>query len=140
MKHLLLLVLFIPGTSVIAQNDAWQYMTKIDENYAEISQKMWDYTSTVAHSRSGKKVDDKRQELIKSVRMAKINVSRLGDFEGSTAYRDSVLSYLKLQEIVLTENYEKILDMEEIAEQSYDLMEAYLKAQGEAGKNDGSSD
>ncbi|MEZ4938103.1 MAG: hypothetical protein R2799_10980 [Crocinitomicaceae bacterium] len=130
-----LLAFVVGATSMIfGQNKAWEYMTKIDENYTEISSRMWDYTSTVAHSRSGKKIDAKRQELISSVRQAKINVSRLGDYEGSTAYRDSVLSYLKLQEIVLTENYEKILNMEEIAEQSYDLMEAYLLAQSEAGK------
>lgn len=134
MKNTLLFLFSICLLPVFAQSEAWQYMNKIDQNYEEISKKMWDYTSTVAHSRSGKKIDETRQELIKTVRLAKIQVSRLGDFEGSTAYRDSVLSYLSLQEIVLTQNYEKILDMEEIAEQSYDLMEAYLKAQSEAGK------
>jgi hypothetical protein len=129
---LLTLSLLISGLC-LSQN-AFEYMSKIDDHYDEISKKMWDYTSTVAHSKNGKKIDETRQELISSVRRAKNNISRLSDFEGSTAYRDSVLSYLKLQEIVLTENYEKILDMEEIAEQSYDLMEAYLFAQNEAGK------
>ena len=134
MKTTLLALGMVMMNLTFGQSDAFQYMSKIDENYTEISSRMWDYTSTVAHSRSGKKIDEKRQELISSVRLAKINISRMGDFEGCTAYRDSVLSYLKLQEIVLTENYEKILDMEEIAEQSYDLMEAYLLAQSEAGK------
>lgn len=134
MKTTLLALVLVLASQAFSQSKAWEYMNKIDENYREISKNMWDYTSTVAHSRNGKKIDSKRMELISSVRKARIDISRMGDYEGNTAYRDSVLSYLKLQEIVLTENYEKILDMEEIAEQSYDLMEAYLKAQSEAGK------
>ena len=113
---------------------AHEYMTKIDAHYLEISERMWDYTSTVARSKNSKKIDQTRQDLITSVRKAKNDIARMSGYENNTEYRDSVISWLVLQDIVLTENYEEILDMEEIAEQSYDLMEAYLLAQKEAGK------
>lgn len=133
-KHLLLLCLSILVGGFVKGQSAVEYMQKIDENYKEISKKMWDYTSTVAHSKNGKKIDQTRQDLITSIRGARIKVKRMQAYEGNSAYRDSVIKFLDLQEIVLTKNYEKILDMEEIAEQSYDLMEAYLLAQKEAGK------
>jgi hypothetical protein len=44
-----------------------------------------------------------------------------------------VADYLEMSYTVLNEDFEKILDMEEIAEQSYDLMEAYMTAKEKAG-------
>lgn len=131
----LLFFLSINFLGVIAFGQtAFEYMSSIDVHHLEISKRSWDYTSTIAHSKNGKKIDQTRQDLISAIRNAKREVSRLKDYKGETAYRDSVVSYLNLTEIVLTQNYDKILDMEEIAEQSYDLMEAYLLAQSEAGK------
>ena len=51
------------------------------------------------------------------------------DYKRSTEYRDSVVSFLELNYNILNDDYAKIVDMEEIAEQSYDLMEAYLLTQ-----------
>ena len=44
-------------------------------------------------------------------------------------FRDSVVRYLELSYAVLNNDYAKIMDMEEISEQSYDAMEAYMLAQ-----------
>ena len=65
---------------------------------------------------------------------AKNNIAKMPDFEGDKSLRDSTVSYLSLCYNVLNEDYSKILDLEEIAEQSFDLMEAYLLAQQKAGE------
>ncbi len=55
-------------------------------------------------------------------------------YNGNKALRDSAVSYLKILYSVFNEDYSKLVNMEEIAEQSYDAMEAYLLAQEKAGE------
>jgi hypothetical protein len=66
------------------------------------------------------------------VKEGKAKVERLKPFEGETSLRQAYDKYLSILQAVLTEDYGKIVDMEEIAEQSYDKMEAYLLAQEKA--------
>jgi hypothetical protein len=54
-------------------------------------------------------------------------------FQGSTQLRDSVTAYFRMNVHVINEDYGKIVDLEDIAEQSYDAMEAYLLAKEKAG-------
>jgi predicted DNA-binding protein len=63
------------------------------------------------------------------VQEAKMNISGLPSFKGDKGYRDSTVNFMKLYYNVLNEDYSKIVNMEEIAEQSYDDMEAYMMAQ-----------
>ena len=67
--------------------------------------------------------------MLTSTKTAISNISKMPAFEGDKSLRDSVVSFLKLSYDVLNEDYEKIVNMEEVAEQSYDAMEAYLLAQ-----------
>lgn len=114
--------------------DALSYMNYISEEYQKISKDMWDYTSAVGHGKSARKVENKRKELVSTVQQAKKRISSMPAYEQDITYRDSVVSYLQLSYTVLNNDYAKILDMEEIAEQSYDAMEAYLLAQELATK------
>jgi hypothetical protein len=126
------IVMFITAfdISVSAQpNKALQYMDKIGREINAIMLDTWDYTSEVAHGKNARKVETRRKELVRTSKQAMDKVSKMEPFEGSTQYRDSVVSFLRINYIVLSEDFEKILNMEEIAEQSYDQMEAYLLAQ-----------
>jgi hypothetical protein len=48
----------------------------------------------------------------------------IAPWKGDRSFRDTTVAYLKLLYIVFNEDYGKIVNMEEIAEQSYDAMEA----------------
>jgi hypothetical protein len=50
-------------------------------------------------------------------------------YKGDKSFRDSTTNFLKMYYNVLNEDYSKIINMEEVAEQSYDAMEAYFLAQ-----------
>ncbi len=106
-----------------------EYMNVIGEHYSQIKNDTWDYTRTVAHNKGGSKVEKRRVELLSTILNAKKTVSKLPSFQGDKSYRDSVVSYLAINYDVLNNDYAQIVDMEKIAEQSYDLMEAYLLAQ-----------
>jgi len=106
-----------------------EYMTFIGQYQREITKDFMSYTSAVAHGKSARKIDNRRKDLITSVKTAQQKTKALKPFEKDASLRDSVLIYLNLINYSLQEDYEKIINMEEVAEQSYDAMEAYLLAQ-----------
>lgn len=128
------LVLFLSfSMSGIAQS-AGDYLDKMSKEFKDISADMWDYTSAVAHGKSARKVENRRKDVLKSNMDAQNKIKSMGAFEGDKILKDSVLSYLKLSYNVINYDYAKIVDMEEISEQSYDAMEAYLLAQEKANE------
>ncbi len=118
----------------IAQQSPVEYLNGINVEYNEIANNSWEYTKAVANDKNAKKIEGKRTALLKTISNAKKNVSKKGAFKGDTGYRDAVTEYLTINYDVINEDYAKIVDLEEIAEQSYDLMEAFLTAKEEAGK------
>lgn len=123
----ILLILFVFHSN--AQITAVKYLEKMGDEYKKISKDTWDYTSAVAHDKSARKIEKRRMELLKTIYSAKATIRRMGGYKGNTEFRDSVIVYLEIHYAVIDEDYEKIVDMEEVAERSYDIMEAYLMAQ-----------
>jgi hypothetical protein len=132
MKKITFIVLFFVTTTLFAQDfksplEFLEYIGKQEEN---ITKETWKYTKTIAHSKSGKKIDATRKNLIKSIQTAKNNVLKLKNgYNGDVEYRDIIIEYLNVSEIIITEDYSKIIDLQEVSEQSYDYMEAYIKMQ-----------
>lgn len=113
---------------------AVQYMDKIGKEFDKISKETWDYTRAVAHNKKARLIETKRREMLNANRNALTRIKNMPDFKGDVAYRDSTVRYLELSYNVLNNDYAKIVDMEEISEQSYDAMEAYMTAQERANE------
>jgi len=129
---IILLLLFNNATFAQSISEPAEYMNTIGNHCKPIMEDYMSYSSAVAHGKSAKKVDNKRQALLLSIKEAVKKVSLMGPFKGDKSLRDSTVKFLKLYNIVLNEDYGKILNLEEIAEESYDAMEAYLLAQDKA--------
>lgn len=129
MKKTLLLVLFISFTT-FAQDfkTPVEYLNFIGKEHNAISASTWKYTKAVAHSKRAPKIDNTRKDLLKSIQTASKKISATNGYKGDTEYRDQLLSYLSISESYINDDYAKIIDMQEVAEQSYDLMEAYILA------------
>jgi hypothetical protein len=127
-------VMLIATASTKAQNfnNGFEYMEFIGKEFKQISTDMWDYTSAAAHGKKAKTVEIKRKELVTQITKSIKKIEKLPGYNSNTSYRDSVLAYLNLNKLVLNDDYAKIVDMEEIAEQSYDAMEAYMLAKQKA--------
>ncbi|TAH27568.1 MAG: hypothetical protein EAZ07_01445 [Cytophagales bacterium] len=117
-------------------------MSFIGNQNKEITKDMMSYMSAVAHGKSARKVENRRKELLKTTKDAIRRIQTMAPFKGDKSLRDSTGKYLIKLNHILNDDYDKIVNMEEIAEQSYDAMEAYLTAQDmahdkldEAGKN-----
>jgi hypothetical protein len=106
-----------------------EYLTPISAEYKKVSKATWDYTRTSSHSTSFKKIEKKREKLLKITKQAAATVKAMGGFNGNTAYRDSTVSYLEISYNVINDDYAKLMDLEEVKEQSYDGMEAYMMAE-----------
>jgi len=106
-----------------------EYLGAINVQSVNISKKFLSYTSASAHGKRAKKVENLRMKLLDEVQEARMNISGMPSFKGDKSFRDTSVSFMKLYYNVLNEDYSKIINMEEIAEQSYDAMEAYIMAQ-----------
>lgn len=125
----LIILFFAISANLIAQEfkSAGEYLTYIEKEQGLISKSTWKYTTAVAHSKSARRIDNTRKQLIKSIEAAqkKINILKDG-YKGDVEYKNQVLQYLDICKININEEYEKLINMQEVAEQSYDDMEAYL--------------
>ncbi len=130
-KYLIILSFFFISLSVVGQNydQPVEYMNEIGKQRENISKKFMAYVSASAHGKKAKKVENLRMKLMDEVQEAKMNIASMPSFKGDKSYRDSTVNFIKLYYNVLNEDYSKIVNMEEIAEQSYDAMEAYMMAQ-----------
>lgn len=118
---------------------AVEYLETVGGEFNNIQENTWDYTRSAAHGKSARKVEKRRKEVVSANQDALKKISKLKDFNGSTAFRDSAISFLKVNYAVLNEDYAKLVDMEEVAEQSYDLMEAYMLAREKADEKLGAA-
>jgi hypothetical protein len=106
-----------------------EYMDYISVQQKNITQKFLSYNSAVSHGKRAKKVEKLREKLLDEVQESKMNISSMPKFKGDAAYKDTAANFLKFYYNILNDDYAKIVNMEEIAEQSYDEMEAYLMLQ-----------
>lgn len=131
----IIFILLIAGLSTTVQaQSAGDYMDDINKDMKNITQVSWEYVSATSHGNNAKKVDKKRLEVLQILSDAKTRVAKIGDFNGNSTYRDAVVKFLDLSFAVFNEDYANLVDMEEVAEQSYDFMEAYMLAKEKANE------
>jgi len=126
---LLLLLSFRPNAQY---EDAGKYLDYINNASQALTTKYLVYLSAVSHGKSARKVEKRRMDVVNSINETKYNVMGMPAWKGDRTLKDTTVAYLKILNSVFNDDYGKIVDMEEIAEQSYDLMEAYMLAQEKA--------
>ncbi len=138
-KILILLVAFIlfpPFQHFLAaqvNKKALDYLNVFSIQYKKIEKEAWDYTSSFAHGRNARKIERERLNLARTIETATGSLKRMPGFENDASLRDSVISFLEIYSKVINRDYAQIVNLEEVAEQSYDAMEAYLLASERAG-------
>ena len=125
MKKIGLAVLIFTASIFAAKNIQAQttlgsvdYMNELTEPFAKIKTNTWQYLKAVTKGKGARKVENKRQSLLAEIKAAKITIAHKKAFEGSTDLKTAFVEFLDLNYTVLKGDFDKILDMEEIAEQS----------------------
>lgn len=135
--HVISLLIVLSSLTCRSQSNAdspAEHMDQLNQTEEALQKKYLGYMSVVAHGNSARRMEKRREDLIKSIQVSIQQVSRFRPYKGDASLRDTYLQYLRILLTVFKEDYHKIVDMEEIAEQSYDNMEAYLLAQERASE------
>lgn len=115
-------------------NTANTYLTFLNKQSEAVTKDMWDYTSSIARSRSAKAIDMRRNELLKQIKTSVDAVSGKPAYKDQNYIKEAFVKYLELNFDILNDDYAKIVDMEAVAEQSYDQMEAYMMVQDQVNE------
>ena len=126
------LFLFSFRSSAQAFETAADYMDYISKANSKLTETYLIYLSAVSHGKSARKVEKKRQEVLNEISNTRYTIMGMPPFKGDRSLKDTTVAYLKILNYIFNDQYGKIVNMEEIAEQSYDAMEAYLLAQEKA--------
>lgn len=126
--------LFLFSNRIAAQTfeNAGEYMDHISKANSALTEKYLGYLSAASHGKSTRKVEKRRQEVVNAISDTRYNIMGMPPYKGDRSLKDTTVAYLKMLNYIFNEQYGKIVNMEEIAEQSYDAMEAYLMAQEKA--------
>jgi hypothetical protein len=110
-------------------DDPGAYMTVLSNTQTQMNQKYMAYMSAAAHGRRARKVEKMRQDVLESIQNCKYKTTELPYYKGDKTLRQSSIDYIQLIYNVFNEDYSKIVNMEDIAEQSYNEMQAYILLQ-----------
>jgi hypothetical protein len=138
MKQLLRLLLLVPAyvcatiKPAIAQDittNAGTYMTAISNAETNMNKAYMAYISASAHSDRKRKIEKMRDQAVNSIINCQNTITAFPPYNNDNSFRQSALSYVELCYKIFNDDYAHIVNMQDIAEQSYDEMEAYLKLQ-----------
>lgn len=131
---LFLVALGVQGSRAQQYKTPVEYMERMSGVESGLASRYLNYMSAVAHSRNARRMENKRNDLLEAIRDGLRDIGRMPSYKGDLELRNTYLEYLRILNIVFREEYHKILDLEKIAEESYDNMEAYLLAQQRASE------
>jgi hypothetical protein len=117
---------FASGVYSQTIENAGDYMTAMSNAQLEMNQKYMAYVSASAHSRRAKKIEKLRSQALESINDAKYKATNLPKYKGDNSLRQASIDYIQFCYRIFNEDYSKIVNMEEIAEQSVDQMQAFL--------------
>jgi hypothetical protein len=125
---LLTMVLAFQQTIFAQEDNPVNYLQQFSKINTTINEKYLSYISGASHGKSAKKVEKRRQQLLKEIGEAASKVEMLPYFKGDKKFWETSRDYYVLLNKVFNDDFTSIINMEEVAEQSYDAMEAYLLA------------
>jgi len=130
-KLLLLLVMISFGAIKIAkaqdpQSDAGSYMTAISTAETDMNKAYMAYISAAAHSSRKRKIEKMRSIAVDNIVICQNTITNLPAYKGDNSLRQSSLTFVQLCYKIFNDDYTHIVNMDDIAERSYDEMQAYL--------------
>ncbi len=126
--YLMLFLTLFSKTKIYSQTieNAGDYMTQISSAQVEMDQKYMAYVSAAAHSRRARKVEKLRGQALESIDNARSKTMGLPKYKSDNSLRQASIDYIQFCYRIFNDDYSKIVNMEEIAEQSVDQMEVFL--------------
>jgi hypothetical protein len=125
---------FSSGIHAQTIENAGDYMTALSNAQVGMDQKYMAYISASAHSRRERKIEKLRTQALESIDNARYKTMALPRYKGDNSLRQANIDYIQFCYRIFNEDYTKIVNMEEIAEQSVDQMQAFLLLEEKASE------
>jgi hypothetical protein len=122
-----------PNVHIIPDNpeltrEAIDYYQKLAAPLQKFKEANYNYARAVTRIRRIRKIEKSRQEQLKAITSISAVMKQSNPLHGDDTLRSEILRYLDMSFIVLKQDFDKILDMEDIEAQSYDQEEAHQLA------------
>jgi hypothetical protein len=112
-----------------AASDPGAYMNAIDNAENAMNQSYMAYVSAAAHSSRKRKIEKMRVQAVVSITDCRYKIIELPIYKGDNSLRQSSINYVQVCYKVFNDDYAHLINMEDISEQSFDGMQAYLLVQ-----------
>ena len=122
-------LIYITETTAQDLTNPGDYMTAISNILTQVNAGNMAYMSQAAHGHRARKLEKMRIKLLETITDSRYKVSGLPMLKGDNTLRKETMDHLQFIYNVFNDDYRKIVNMEEIAEQSFDEMEAYILLQ-----------
>ncbi|HEY2581110.1 MAG TPA: hypothetical protein VGI43_04870, partial [Mucilaginibacter sp.] len=109
--------------------NAGAYIDAIGNAETNMNKAYMAYVSAAAHSSRKRKIEKMRDLAVQNIITCQTTITYLPPYNGDDSFRQSSLKYVQLCYKVFNDDYAHIVNMEDIAERSYDEMQAYLLLQ-----------
>lgn len=114
------------GFSQDFDNKPGAYLTAVNQTHREMDQKYMAYTSAVAHGKRARKVEKLRLQVLESITNTRYKLSDIPYYNGDKTLIQAHLAYIDFCYKIFNDDYATIVNKEEIAEQSFDEMQAII--------------
>lgn len=124
-----LLCVLITAGAAKAQDDPVAYMNSISNAQLDMSKSYMAYISAAAHSSRKRKIEKLRLQTVDNIVICQNTINGLTPYKSDNSLRQASINYVQLCYKIFNDDYVHIVNMEDIAERSYDEMQAYLLLQ-----------
>lgn len=131
---LLAITMTLVMSNISFSQSSVEHMNELSTAFAELKNDTWKYLRTITKGRSARKSEKKRSQLLDQYKTQIAVVESVKPYKGDASLKDATLKYLNMSYTIIKEDYDKIVDMEAVAEESYDAMEAYILANKRANE------
>jgi hypothetical protein len=98
-------------------------MNKISNEAKNVRAATWIYTNTQAKDKNSKKIDEERLNLVKIIEKSESKIKEIGDYNGNSLYKDSILKFLEIYKEVLVDDFNAIQKLEANRKNSFDNLD-----------------
>jgi hypothetical protein len=129
-KFILALFVLLAGFFTAAKaQDPGAYMDQFNTPQVEMNKSYMAYISASAHSSRKRKIEKLRENAVESIINCQNTIKYIPAYNGDNSLKTSCIKYVDLCYKIFNDDYSHIVNMDDIAEQSYDEMQAYLLLQ-----------
>ncbi|MDB5134337.1 MAG: hypothetical protein JWP37_940 [Mucilaginibacter sp.] len=125
----IIIAIIKPAKAQDITTDPGTYMNAISGAETNMDKAYMAYISASAHSARKRKIEKMRDQAVENIVICQNTINNLPAYKEDNSLRQSSINYVALCYKVFNEDYSHIVNMEDIAERSYDEMQAYLLLQ-----------